>query len=491
MKMLRPLTVSLALASFVIPALAREIRFMSYNILHGRGADKVVDISRAADAIKKERPDYVGLQEVDRGVSRSGGIDEPAELARLAGIEHHTFASAFPYKGGEYGRAMLSREKPLAVDKIRLDGKNPGVLLLCEFKGFWFGTMHLDLNENIRLKQVEIVRKAVNERSKTKPVFLSGDWNAMPRSLTLEKLREFLTILTSQNSRTFHGYKSDARLGAYCIDYIAVDTPHADRINVKETHVTENRVASDHNPLVVTVEFLPPPPPAPPVIVIPDRPTEVERFAAEELAGELGKCLGAAPKILGESRFYNPPALYVGATCVSRALRGERPWRTDEVLLESIHGGVVIDGEPKRAPIAKGNLMVWNYVTDFHNYMLPHPGLTLLAPDIRLFAEKGYYGCTLMDGATRDLSMRSTALGSVSSATGGKRELSFEENATIKVSLGTKRFEDSRILSWMEDTKPANIDTVKFVRADADRRYSLVVKDDGLYANVGLTVSIH
>ena len=432
MKTLRPLTVSLALASFVFPALAREIRFMSYNILHGRGADKVVDISRAADAIKKERPDYVGLQEVDRGVSRSGGIDEPAELARLTGIEHHTFASAFPYKGGEYGRAMLSREKPLAVDKIRLDGKNPGVLLLCEFKGFWFGTMHLDLNENIRLKQVEIVRKAVNERSKTKPVFLSGDWNAMPRSLTLEKLREFLTILTSQNSRTFHGYKSDARLGAYCIDYIAVDTPHADRINVKETHVTENRVASDHNPLVVTVEFLPPPPPAPPVIVIPDRPTEVERFAAEEL-----------------------------------------------------------DGEPKRAPIAKGNLMVWNYVTDFHNYMLPHPGLTLLAPDIRLFAEKGYYGCTLMDGATRDLSMRSTALGSVSSATGGKRELSFEENATIKVSLGTKRFEDSRILSWTEDTKSANIDTVKFVRADADRRYSLVVKDDGLYANVGLTFSIH
>ena len=92
---------------------------------------------------------------------------------------------------------------------------------------------------------------------------------------------------------------------------------------------------------------------------------------------------------------------------------------------------------------------------------------------------------------TLDLSMRSTALGSVSSATGGKRELSFEENATIKVSLGTKRFEDSRILSWTEDTKPANIDTVKFVRADADRRYSLVVKDDGLYANVGLTFSIH
>ena len=313
---------------------AKEIRLMSYNILHGSGVDKIVDITRAADVIKKERPDYVGLQEVDCGVTRSGGIDEPAELARLTGIAHHTFASAFPYKGGEYGRAMLSREKPLKVDKIRLDGKSPGVLLLCEFKDFWFGTMHLDLAMNNRLRQVEIVRAAVRERSKVKPVFLTGDWNAMPRSVTLQKLREFMTILSSQNSKTFHGYKTDSRLGAYCIDYIAVDTPHADRINVKETHVTENLTASDHNALVVTIEFLPPPPPAPPTIVIPDRPTEVERFAAKELAGELGKCLGVTPEIRSESRFYNPPLLFVGATAASRALRGDKPWQTDEVLLE-------------------------------------------------------------------------------------------------------------------------------------------------------------
>ena len=100
---------------------AQDVRLMSYNILHGKGADGQVGIPRIANVISREKPDFVGLQEVDRGVSRSHGIDEPAELGRLTGL-HPTFASAFPYRGGEYGRAMLSREVPLTVDKIQLDG---------------------------------------------------------------------------------------------------------------------------------------------------------------------------------------------------------------------------------------------------------------------------------------------------------------------------------------------------------------------------------
>ena len=35
-----------------------------------------------------------------------------------------------------------------------------------------------------------------------------------------------------------------------------------------------------------------------PVVVIPDMPTEVEKFAAAELAGELGRCLGEVPEIV-------------------------------------------------------------------------------------------------------------------------------------------------------------------------------------------------
>ncbi len=108
-----------------------------------------------------------------------------------------------------------------------------------------------------------------------------------------------------------------------------------------------------------------------------------------------------------------------------------------------------------------------------------------------VFKPTGDYwcGCTLMNGATLDLSSRTTALNAVSSLAYNKN-LSFEENAVVNVVLGDKRFSGGKILSWTDETKPANIDTVKFVRADADREYAFAVKGDGLYAQAGLIISI-
>ena len=42
--------------------------------------------------------------------------------------------------------------------------------------------------------------------------------------------------------------------------------------------------------------------------------------------------------------------------------------------------------------IACGNLFIWNYLADFHAYMLPHPNISQIAPDIRLFAKNGAVG---------------------------------------------------------------------------------------------------
>lgn len=88
-----------------------------------------------------------------------------------------------------------------------------------------------------------------------------------------------------------------------------------------------------------------------PTVVIPDAPTAVERFAASELAGELGKCLGERPKIMAESAASGGIKLYVGATKQAKAARGEKPWEADEVFLKSVADGVVLDGEAARAPI--------------------------------------------------------------------------------------------------------------------------------------------
>ena len=42
--------------------------------------------------------------------------------------------------------------------------------------------------------------------------------------------------------------------------------------------------------------------------------------------------------------------------------------------------------------LAPGQVFVWDYVTDFHDYLLPHPNLFSLGPNVRLFAEKGAVG---------------------------------------------------------------------------------------------------
>ncbi|MGK0353208.1 MAG: endonuclease/exonuclease/phosphatase family metal-dependent hydrolase, partial [Planctomycetota bacterium] len=60
---------------------------MTWNIHHARGLDGEVDIDRIAAEIRAAAPDLVALQEVDRGVRRTGGLDIPAALAERTGMQ--------------------------------------------------------------------------------------------------------------------------------------------------------------------------------------------------------------------------------------------------------------------------------------------------------------------------------------------------------------------------------------------------------------------
>ncbi|MBL8920107.1 MAG: endonuclease/exonuclease/phosphatase family protein [Myxococcaceae bacterium] len=76
---------------------------MTYNILAGdRGLDGIRKTLEAADA------DVIALQEVDEKTRRSGRVDQAAALGKALSMQH-TFAAHFPYQGGRYGVALLSR----------------------------------------------------------------------------------------------------------------------------------------------------------------------------------------------------------------------------------------------------------------------------------------------------------------------------------------------------------------------------------------------
>ena len=76
-------------AARTAPAPGRtRLNVMSYNIHVGVGMDKKQDLARIAEVIRRSRADIVGLQEVDRGVERTGRVDEIKELASLTYPDH-------------------------------------------------------------------------------------------------------------------------------------------------------------------------------------------------------------------------------------------------------------------------------------------------------------------------------------------------------------------------------------------------------------------
>lgn len=240
------------------------LSIVSYNIRHGLRMDGILDLRAAADVAMALKPDFVGLQEVDMLTRRVGGADTCGIISQATGM-NATFAKAIEFDGGEYGVALLSRERPLSVLRTPLPGAEPRVLLLCEFAGCRVGVTHLAVeSEEARLASMPILARLASECA-DKPLFLMGDWNAPPGSPTLSAIREFLEVISDETRATYHGDDADASLNdasgrcidysGRCIDYIAIDRRHIGGFKVVESRTVEERLASDHAPQLVRGVF--------------------------------------------------------------------------------------------------------------------------------------------------------------------------------------------------------------------------------------------
>ncbi len=162
-----------------------HLTVMSYNIHVGVGMDKKQDLKRIADVIKGYGCDLVGLQEVDRGVQRTGRVDEIKELARLTGMDY-AFAHNLDYQGGQYGVAVLSRFPILAIDHRRYantrERERRGFIRVeVEVKGrrLNFVTTHLDYQfADGRLFETRQLLDALKEVRG--PLIVTGDFNEDP-----------------------------------------------------------------------------------------------------------------------------------------------------------------------------------------------------------------------------------------------------------------------------------------------------------------------
>lgn len=86
-----------------------QFSLMTWNIHRCIGMDRRFDPERVMEVIRHHDPDVVLLQEVDRGVPRSGRMLLDQLLANELDYPYHTWAQAHILKTGSYGNATLSR----------------------------------------------------------------------------------------------------------------------------------------------------------------------------------------------------------------------------------------------------------------------------------------------------------------------------------------------------------------------------------------------
>lgn len=263
MRPYRPLMSITAILFFALSTCAEadepvRLRVLSYNIHHGRGMDDVVDLNRIAEVINEVRPDVVALQEVDRGVERSGRIDEPAELARLTGTEA-IFERNIPYQGGDYGNAMLTRLPIVDRRNVHLPSfykdEQRGCLVVDLTAPGHAGTIrvfatHLDYRppDGERLASASLIETLAAEEN-DRPMILMGDLNAQPDSAVLQKFDETWTRTNTEPMPTFPVAEPTRQ-----IDYILVRP--SNRWRVVEVRVLDEKVASDHRPIFAVLELI-------------------------------------------------------------------------------------------------------------------------------------------------------------------------------------------------------------------------------------------
>jgi endonuclease/exonuclease/phosphatase family metal-dependent hydrolase len=256
-----------------------QIRVLTYNIHHGEGLDKKIDLDRIARIISSVTPDIVALQEVDVKTKRAHGVDQASVLGRKTNMTAN-FYPAIQFDGGQYGVARLISDRFSAVL-----GRNQHLpcspswekRVICEdvvFRNnvdavkpeFRFYYTHFDYHNNDvdQFASAELINRIVCEKplqikwrekplliNTDTPSILTGDLNVRPDSRVMDELKKSWSMAgDGEDLNTF-----PAGAPRIKIDYVLFRPAH--RWRVIETRVLDELVASDHRPLLVVLELLP------------------------------------------------------------------------------------------------------------------------------------------------------------------------------------------------------------------------------------------
>ncbi|HMS55704.1 MAG TPA: endonuclease/exonuclease/phosphatase family protein [Fimbriimonadaceae bacterium] len=231
------------------------MRVASYNIRHCAGMDDVLNPFRTLKAIRKLDADIIGLQEVDHSVNRSGKMNQPHWLGEQLNM-HAAFGDFMPYDGGHYGMAILSRYPIRKVTPFRLpEGNEPRIALIAEVnlpndENILVVNVHFDWVDDDKFRFAQASALTEFLKSQPLPFILLGDFNDGPESRTLALFRSIAKEADKphDNSFTFSAAQPEKE-----IDFLFAAP--ANRWDLGSTQVVDERIASDHRPIIANFKL--------------------------------------------------------------------------------------------------------------------------------------------------------------------------------------------------------------------------------------------
>ena len=226
---------------------------LSYNIHHGEGLDRKIDLERIAALVRESGADLVALQEVDRVTRRTHQVDQLGVLAAGTGF-HPAFGKFMDFQGGEYGLGILSRYPIHRTWSIALPAgsREPRSALAVSVTHPTLGPttfvcLHLDwlADDSHRFLQAQALVEGLRDVQGL--VVLAGDFNDRPGPRTLELFGSRFTQADKPEDAhdTFPADGPDRE-----IDFVMFRS--ATQIEASAIVLTE-AVASDHRPILATL----------------------------------------------------------------------------------------------------------------------------------------------------------------------------------------------------------------------------------------------
>ncbi len=245
-----------------------RFRVLTYNIHKAIGVDGRFDPQRIVEILAHHNADVVMLQEVDRGVPRSGHLDLAAHLARHLEYDHHVAGMNVFLKKGKYGNATLSHypiarqrninltiggRKPRGAQHTRIDLPRGQRTVSVDFFN-----IHLSLTANLRRQQMDrlLASHDVTDVAPGTPCIIGGDMNDWRGVLRRQHFTpagfRCATNKRPGSSRSIKTFPSYAPTGG--LDKLFY-RGKLRLIHVNRSRLKLARVASDHLPVIAQFQI--------------------------------------------------------------------------------------------------------------------------------------------------------------------------------------------------------------------------------------------